>query len=63
MYGTKQPVVATNLATNKAYYFPTILHCAKGIDGQPSHVYECLVGKRKTHKGYIITYPPAEKER
>lgn len=53
MYGVKQPIIAISLDEHgMQYYFTTMLEASKVINGQVSHISECINGLRHTHKRY-----------
>lgn len=36
--------------------YPSIRECARGINGDASHIQKCLIGERKRHLGYHFEY-------
>lgn len=52
MYGVKQPIIAIHLKSENKFPFRTMLETSNVINGQVSHISECVNGIRHTHKGY-----------
>ena len=50
------PIVAIQIDTGKIRVFESIIECARQLNSNPGHIYNCLKGRQKTCKGYIIKY-------
>lgn len=56
-------VVAVNIQTRTEYIFSSICDCAHRLDLNVAHVWECVKGKLRQHKGFVFCreedYSPA----
>ena len=52
----KTPIVAIQKDTGKIRVFESIIGCARQLNLDQSHIHQCLKGKCKTCKGYIIKH-------
>ena len=52
----KIPVVAIQIDTGKIRVFESIIECARKLNSNSGHIYNCLKGRQKTCKGYLIKY-------
>ena len=52
----KTPIVAIQLSTGKIRAFESKTECARKLNVDRSHIYDCLKGRQKTHKGYAFKY-------
>ena len=52
----KTSIVAIQKDTGKIRVFESQMECARQLNSNQSHIYQCLNGRCKTCKGYIIKY-------
>ena len=52
----KTPIVAIQLSTGRVRMFKSQMECSEVLEANPGHIYNCLKGRQKTCKGYLIKY-------
>lgn len=58
-YSQGVPVKGTNLETGEIIYFPSVFDTSRHGFSR-GNVYQCCVGERKTHKGFVWEYATKE---